>query len=395
MGSKLIITKWNGRIISALIEQNELLQISAYRETSESSLGNVYLGKVKNIVKNINAAFVEIEPGNVCFLPLTNHIHPVFANRSSETKIQIGDELLVQIQKEDGKRKSPFATTELTLTGKYSVLIHGSSGIGISSKITDINIRTRLRRISKPMLEDGIGLILRTNAMQADDEIIQNEMMRLKQDYKKLIEYGVQRNCYSLLYHPIPSYLWEIRDVFSPSVEVIKTDDLELYEQIKQYLEEYQTEDLEKLSYYQDNMLSLANLYSIPSKIENALKEQVWLNSGAYLVIQPTEALTVIDVNTGKAVTKNKEMEETFFRVNCEAAAEIAHQLRVRNLSGIIVIDFINMEFVKHQRELLKQLDEYLKVDPVKTVLVDMTALHLVELTRHKVRKPLHEQMEY
>ena len=166
-----------------------------------------------------------------------------------------------------------------------------------------------------------------------------------------------------------------------------------MYEEMKEYLANYQKEDLEKLSFYSDNLLSLSKLYGVETKLENALREKVWLKSGGSLIIQPTEALTVIDVNTGKAVNGKKKVQETFLKVNLEAAEEIAKQIRLRNLSGIIIVDFISMDDKAAQKKVMQLLAELFKKDPIKTTLIDMTALNLVEITRKKVRKPLHEQI--
>lgn len=392
----LILTKQTQgskkRIISAFFQEDELVQISAAKE-EEDIISNIYIGKVKNIIKNIQAAFVEFAPGQVCFLSLKESNHPIFCSGEKKEKIQIGDEIIVQIQKEDAKRKAPLGITDFSLTGKYAVLLHGSFGIFISSKIEKPEQKKALRKLAKPYLEEGFGYILRTNAVEAEQGLVEKELQHLKQTYQNLIRFGLCRTCFSVLYKPIPSYLWDVRDVFSPSLSFIKTDDKALYEQIKDYLQKYQPEDLDKLLFFQDDSISLSAIYGISAKLEQALNEVVHLKSGAYLVIQRTEALTVIDVNTGKAIAGTKESEETFYRVNCEAAKQIAKQIRLRNLSGIILVDFINTKQGEHKEQLLSFFREYLAKDPVKTVLVDMTALHLVEITRKKVRNPLYEQM--
>lgn len=212
--------------------------------------------------------------------------------------------------------------------------------------------------------------------------------------YHKIRKFGVHQQRFSLLYQTPPNYICDIRDSYTDNVEEFITDDEELYAHMKAYLETYQSEDLGKLRLYKDDLLSLTNLYGLNDKLSDAIRPMVWLKSGGSLVIQPTEALTVIDVNTGKAVAGKKKVQETFLKVNREAAKEIAKQIRLRNLSGIIIIDFIDMELKKDQDLLMEELEEYFKKDPVKTMLVDMTALGLVEVTRKKVRKPLHEQVE-
>ena len=163
-----------------------------------------------------------------------------------------------------------------------------------------------------------------------------------------------------------------------------------MYEEIKEFLEEHQPEDLEKLRLYSDKLLPLYKLYSIEKHVENALKERVWMKSGAYLVIQPTEALTVIDVNTGKCIDKKRD-DRAYLKINIEAAKEAARQIRLRNLSGIILIDFINLSSKELMDELMEYFGKELRRDPIATTLVDITKLQLVEVTRKKIRKPFHE----
>jgi ribonuclease G len=219
-------------------------------------------------------------------------------------------------------------------------------------------------------------------------------MNYLINEYEDIRKYGIHKSRFSLIYQTPPNYICDIRDGYSNKIDEFVTDDPKLYEHIKNYLELYQPEDMDKLRFYEDPILSLNNLYGISEKVNEAIRPMVWMKSGGTLVIQPTEALTVIDVNTGKAVAGKKKVQETFLKVNREAAVEIAKQIRLRNLSGIIVIDFIDMELKKDKELLMAELEKYLLKDPVKTTLVDMTALGLVEITRKKVRKPLHEQVE-
>jgi ribonuclease G len=393
MNNKLIITKQDNQIISAIYEGNDMVQVNIDHRENISILGNIYIGKVKNIVKNINAAFVEIGDGKMCYLSLAENLYPIYVKPKQTDKLVVGDELLVQISKEDIKTKAPVVTTNINFTGKYVVLIHGRSMIGISSKIEDENERKRLRNLMKAYKEDSYGFIVRTNAVHMNKERIHEEIMFLKKQYEELKQYGIHKSLFSLLYQNPPGYICDIRDGYGDRIDEILTDDLEIHKNIKEYLENYQKEDLAKLHFYEDDMISLKNLYSVNSKLEKGLNEKVWLKSGATLIIQPTEALTVIDVNTGKAISGKKNVEDTFFKVNMEAAQEIAKQIRLRNLSGIIIIDFIDMSKQEYKVNLMKALEELFRKDPIKTTLVDMTALNLVEITRKKVRKPLHEQM--
>ena len=179
-------------------------------------------------------------------------------------------------------------------------------------------------------------------------------------------------------------------NLYDSEVEQVLTDDELLYREIKSYLVEHQPEDVDRLSFYQDDLLPMKKLYSLESQLSQALQERVWLKSGGYLIIQPTEALTVIDVNTGK-FEGGKKKETAFLKINCEAAVEIARQLRLRNLNGIIIVDFINMEEEASKAALLSEFDAQLRRDPIRTTLVDMTKLSLVEVTRQKRERPLAE----
>lgn len=402
MGNKLVFVRQENRIISAFFEGMNLVQVSLNDLERAGILGNIYLGKVKNIVKNINAAFVEIEDGRMCYYSMSENRYPIMANNQVEDerkeglkqgKVKVGDELLVQVVKEDVKTKAPVVSANINFTGKYVALTYGKSTIGVSSKISDEKERRRLKNIATQYQNRECGFILRTNAAFIPEEKIKEEIENLINTYQNIRNFGIHKNRFSLVHETPPNYICDIRDGYAENIDSFITDDKELYDRIKDYLTNYQAEDLDKLRYYEDPLLSLVNLYGVHEKLEEALRSYVWLKSGGTLVIQPTEALTVIDVNTGKAVAGKKKVQETFLKVNREAAKEIARQIRLRNLSGIIIIDFIDMDSKKNQELLMRELDEYLKMDPIKTTLVDMTALGLVEVTRKKVRKPLHEQI--
>jgi ribonuclease G len=394
MKEKLLIMKQKNQIITAVYAGSEMLQVSIDHKNASTLLGNIYIGKVKNIVKNINAAFVEIADGRMCYLPMKENGNPIYTKTKNSYNLVIGDELLVQISKEDVKTKAPVVTSNLNFTGKYVVLIHGKSTIGISSKIEDESERRRLKGILQDYKNDSYGFVVRTNSICQPEEQIRKEIQVLIDKYEEMKTYGIHKTTFSLLYQTLPGYLSGIRDSYSNRIDEIITDDKEIYDAVYQFLDNYQKEDLPKLHYYEDKLISLSNLYSLHTKLENALREKVWLKCGGTIIIQPTEALTVIDVNTGKATSGKKEVQETFFKVNMEAAYEIAKQIRLRNLSGIIIIDFIDMEYDNHKQQLMKKLDELFRLDPIKTTLVDMTALNLVEVTRKKVKKPIYEQIK-
>lgn len=388
--TRIITYLKDGVLADALYEDSRLAELTLLPAGKASILGNIYTGKVKNIVKNIQAAFVEIENGVICYLPLEDVRRPVYTGPKKQERLAEGDELLVQVSREAVKTKAPSVTTNISLTGKYLVLTTGNRVIGYSSKLK-ADEKTRLKKLLEGWELLPVGLIVRTNAGQAEPQELKKEYDRLCRKYRFLVEQAVHRTVYSCVMRSRPAYLTSILGSRSESLKEILTDDAGLYEQIREFLEEEMPEDMEKLRLYKDRMLPLKALYRLEKGLEDALSAKVWLKSGAYLVIEPTEALTVIDVNTGKCI-KGKDKQETIRKINQEAAKEIAGQLRLRNLSGIILVDFVDMEKREEQHALLLKMREFLKRDPQKAAAVDMTQLGLMELTRRKQKKTLLEQ---
>lgn len=396
MGNTLLITKLNGNdmscIATALYSGERLLEITLEPLNQQSILGNIYVGRVKNIVKNLNAAFIEIAPGMPCYYPLDEMKRPLFVKKINSRGLVQGDELVVQVSKENSKSKPPKVTTNLNFTGKYLVLSSENTQIGFSKKLEEQK-REELKQELCFGNPGELGVIVRTNAADASKEEILEEYEWLKQEYVHLKETAPYRTVFSCLKESTPEYLHILQNVNQSQLTSILTDDLELLGKIRGYLEHFQPEDLEKLTFYEDGMLSLSKLYRLEHRLGEALQEKVWLKSGGYLVIQPTEALTVIDVNSGKSISK-KQVQEHYLAINLEAAEEIAHQLRLRNLSGIIIVDFIDMKSSQSQEQLMQKLRSAVSKDTVPVQVVDMTKLNLVELTRKKVKKTLAEQAE-
>lgn len=392
MNRKLVITKLQNKIFTTLLENNEVAQlhcVSEQMQENKITLGNIYIGKVKNIVANINAAFIEIAKGVECYYAIGENPTPVFTKKIGKKSICIGDELIVQVSREAVKTKVPTVTSKLEFTGKYAVLTHGDTRIGISAKLSKEE-KERLTKIAREYASNQYGLILRTNAKEVGEEMIRTELEKLIQEYQRMLQFASTRVCFSCLKSAPKQYLMELKNIYQEGLTDIVVEDESIYQEVKAFLAESQPEDLEKLRFYEDKMLPLHKLYSIEKRIEDALKERVWLKSGAYLVIQPTEALTVIDVNTGKCIDKKRD-DRAYLKINMEAAKEAARQIRLRNLSGIIIIDFINLSEKEFTDELLDFFERELKKDPIATTLVDITKLHLVEVTRKKIRKPFHE----
>ena len=408
MGS-LIITRRFDKIMTLLIEDNRLLLASA-DEPDAINVGDIYIGKVMNVLKNIDGAFLDIEKGITCFLPLDKSNHVTLLNREFDGRIIAGDELLVQVEKDAIKTKNAQVTTNLSFTGKYCVITTGKKSLGFSTKLSkeckqslkdyinqyfsdypfDLVTMTNRGTIS----DMEYGIVVRTNAGKLFDyQLLCEEIVMLMTRCLELIDKAKYRTVYSKMKETPDHYITSIRDTYSNLYDKIVTDDPVIHEKLKEYLRVNQPEDLKKLHLYNDPSLSINALYGLEAKLETATNKTVWLKSGGYLVIEPTEALTVIDVNTGKNISKRSK-EDNFYAINKEAAAEIAIQLRLRNLSGMILVDFINMESKEQESALLLLLTDMVHKDPVKTKVVDMTPLGLVEITRKKVHKTLLEQLK-
>ena len=379
------------RTVYAFYENDHAAELSCLPAGGESLLGNIYVGKVKNIAANISAAFIEIANGQLCYYALNDNDAPIFTTPKKKNTLVAGDELLVQVSREAVKTKAPTVTANLNFAGKYLVLTSGKHHLGLSSKLSPED-KQRLRTIAEPFLGKDFGIIVRTNAAEASEDELRAELGELTEAYRHTVETGRNRACFSLIYKEPSAYAARLRGLRADSFNKIVTDRADIYRELKAYLTDRQPADLPKLYFYEETAPSLDSVYGLSKAFEEAGKERVWLKSGGYLVIQPTEALTVVDINTGKYTGKKKK-DDTFLKINLEAARELARQLRLRNLSGIIVADFIDMDREEDKQTLMAVLASELKKDPVRTSLVDMTPLGLVEITRKKVQKTLAEQV--
>lgn len=387
---KVIILKRKNCILLFLMDAGGRPQLirTATLPENEDILGNIYVGKVAEVIPGIRAAFVSISSFLKVFLPLSDCTLPLLTNRIYDGKLKQGDELVLQINAPALKTKQPKATTKLSLTGQYCVCKRDGHGISCSGKM-DKEAAARLKEaIKKEEIKDRkkYSFILRTNAgMLTNLTPLFEEMKIFISFFNELEQIYNHRNLYSCLYHSEPEIIKQLKDIPTSEYEEIVTDEPDLYELLSASLKD------EKIRLYQDDMLPLSKLYSIDTHLQEALGKKVWLKCGGYLVIEPTEAMIVIDVNSGKAESKGKKSQDYYLKVNLEAAGEVARQLRIRNYSGMIMVDFINMESREDNDKLLSFLDECLKEDKIKTRLVDMTALGIVEITRKKTSRPLGE----
>jgi len=392
MDKQLVITNYKNKIISLIYEDHQLVEIKTDENTCDVRIGDICIGKVKNIVKNINAAFVEIQEGIVGYYSLIENKKHHFVNVKKNNKITTGDEIIVQVITDNIKTKSIALTGNLNFTGRNIVLTVNKPFIGVSAKICHADEKKRLKAILEPYMNEEYGFIVRTNAKSIEAGTLIDETKKLIHKYNHVMEQARYAVCFTKVYIGKTSYLKAVGDLYGKNLVKIITDSPQVYSELSRLFINQGLPSESVLEFYDDSLVSLIKLKNIETQIERTLKEQVWLKSGASIVIQQTEALTAIDVNTGKFAGK-KNIDDTFLKINLEAALEIGRQLRLRNLSGIILIDFINMKKPVYQEHLLDELTKVLSKDSVKTVVLGMTKLNLVEVTRKKEQKPLHEQL--
>ena len=382
---KLVVTHYENKILQATIHEGKVtdLNLSEYATV----LGNIYVGKVTNIVDNINACFIDYGDKLPCYYSLDDN-DIIYADGRDHSKLRIGDEMVVQISRDAVKTKNPVGSSELTLRGDYSV-VHTGSQIGVSGKINSKKLRDDLKKLARETLPENMGCIIRTNAADTDPDIIKKELNNLAGRLAQILRAATTRKCFSCLFRNPPEYIENITLIGSQKIDEFVTDDPDIFNAFREYSDKKGLSDINAVL-YSDDSCPLSAIYNLKKEVEGALKERVWLKSGAYLIIQQTEAMVVVDVNTGKSVS-GKDMAQHMLKVNTEAAIETCRQLRLRNLSGIIVIDFINMknpdDIYKIRDVLIKELSD----DPIPAKYVDITKLGLIELTRKKLKRPLHE----
>ncbi len=344
-------------------------------------VGNVYVGRVDRVLPSMGAAFVSVRKDQNVYLPL-----------SPEASMKAGDEILIQIERMGMGDKLPTTKTDIEQVSRYRICRVNGKGMHFSKKLSPSVVTAFKEALSARGMAGrrDFGFTIRTNIDALKDyEEAFHEIEEQIGNAARIREAASHRSIYSCLYQDTPEYLSYIKGIPLASYEEIVTEDPGIYEDLQKLF------PAEKLRLYTDASYPLEKLYSISTHLKEALSEKVWLKNGGYLIIQKTEAMTVIDVNSGKgSEKKGNSKEDMVFAMNCEAAAEIARQLRLRNHSGIIVVDFINMEEEPHKQQLLTRFDQYLKEDKLPSRVVDLTPLGIVEVTRKKFNKPLKEMLD-
>lgn len=369
----------------AILEENELMELSVERNLHDHIVGNIYKGRIQNVLPGMQAAFVDIGYEKNAFLYIGDGLpKDAVKSISKNETFHVGQNVLIQIVKDAIGTKGPRATTHLTLPGRYVVLMPTVDYIGISRRIEETDERERLKAVAEKICPSGMGMIVRTVAQGKSEEVLEKDIHYLANLWQSITARSRVSGALTLLYRDADLVIRIVRDYLSSDVEELIIDHQESYQRVCDLLQTT-PELLEKVKLY-TGQEGVFKHYSINEEIEKMGKREVELKSGGSIVIDKTEALTVIDVNTGKFVGKTN-LSDTVFQTNIEAAEEITKQIRLRDIGGIIIVDFIDMETEEQKQTILNVLEEKVKKDRTKTNIVDITSLGLVEMTRKKSRK--------
>lgn len=387
---------------AAIIEDEKVVEVLIEREEERRINANIYKGKVANVLPGMESAFVNIGLEKNAFLYVNDlrefeekYLDGICnSERPIEDILTVGDEVVVQVLSEPRGTKGARVTTHYTIPGKYLVLMPNNNHIAISKKIKEEEERNRLEEIVRDLKPENMGVIIRTAAQGKNIFHFEREMEYLVKKWEDIEKKTSTAKIGEVLYKDNGIVATVLRDIFSNEIDELVIDNEEAYWEVIDYINAFSEKTLKtKIKLYNDDEIGIFERYGIEKEIENALKEEVRLECGGYLVIQKTEALISIDVNTGKN-TGSYNLEQTVLNTNLEAAREIPRQLRLRNLGGIIIIDFIDMRLEEDKLKVLEALEQNLSKDRIKNNIVHFTDLGLIEMTRKRTGKPLYNYFQ-
>ncbi|MBP1734335.1 MAG: ribonuclease, Rne/Rng family [Deltaproteobacteria bacterium] len=398
MASELIINVTFNETRIAFLENGVLVEFFIEKKNDNSMVGNIYKGKVARIVPGMDAAFVDIGLAKSAFLYVGDIIldrmmyeeyddsdYHVTLNERIEGVLEEGQELTVQVSREPIGQKGTRVTSKVTLPGRLLVLMPGTEHIGVSRRIEQEEERKKLATMLKDEIcPKGYGLIARTASEGKTKEELGADLNFLKRIWESIQEKAKTVRAPSILHQDLGIIFRVIRDLHSHNLKKIIVDDVFVYERVGEFLKDYLPEQGCEVVYF-DEKDPIFEVFGIEIEIAKLLHKKIWLKSGGYIVLDYTEALTVIDVNTGRYLGK-KDLEDTILRTNLEAVKEIAYQIRLRNIGGIIIIDFIDMERKESRETVFQALIDALKKDRIKTFAYPISELGLVQITRKRTR---------
>jgi ribonuclease G len=397
MSTEILINASFHEARAAVVEEGMLQELFIERPSRRGLISNIYKGRVSRVLPGMQAAFIDIGLERTAFL----HASDIYDRRHADTGLEPprtdniralvaeGDDLLVQVVKDPLGTKGARLTTYITLPSRFLVFMPQGGGVGVSARIENEAERERLRAAVQAGVQenDTAGFIVRTAAEVATPEALQSDMSYLRRLWEFIRQKGLRTAPGKLVHADLALHLRILRDLLRPDVDRILVDNAEAHREMVEFARAFMPDAIRRIELYTEAR-SLFELHHVEEEIQKALERKVPLKSGGYLIIDQTEAMTTIDINTG-AFVGHRNLEETIFRTNLEAAVAIARQLRLRNLGGIIIIDFIDMELAEHRRQVIQELERALAADHVKTSISSVSPLGLVEMTRKRTRESL------
>ncbi len=382
---------------AAVVEGGILQELFLERASRRGLISNIYKGRVSRVLPGMQAAFIDIGLERTAFLHASDIVDPnqtatdlePARTESIRTLTAEGNEILVQVVKDPIGTKGARLTTYITLPSRYLVYMPQGSGVGVSARVESESERERLRAAVQRFVapDENAGYIVRTAAEDATAEALQADMIYLRKLWEFIRQRGLRTQPGNLVHADLPLHLRILRDLLRPDVDRVLVDQAAPYREMQEFAASFMPAALPRIELYSEPR-PLFELHNVEEEIQKALERKVPLKSGGYAIIDQTEAMTTIDINTG-AFVGSRNLEETIFRTNLEAAVAVARQLRLRNLGGIIIIDFIDMEEPEHRRQVIQALERALAADHVKTNISSVSPLGLVEMTRKRTRESL------
>ena len=415
MKKEIYISESMGESRIAIIEDSTLVEVYVEKQDKARMVGNIYKGQVENVLPGMQAAFVDIGYDINAFLPFSEIENPAYladiddsdqkASRGKNGQhrnrkkyqdninvdLKSGQDIYVQVIKEAFAGKGPRVTTEIALPGRLLVLVPNAKYIGISKKIWDKYERRRLKKIVSSLKDKEMGVIVRTVAEGKSEESLKNDFSMLLDNWEKLESKSKRSKGTTLIYEDLETASSVIRDLFTPDISKILIDSKKMYRKLQSYVEEVSPNMANRLEHYKEKQ-PLFESMGFESELDKLLRPKVWMKSGAYLIIEKTEAMVVVDVNSGRFVGK-KNHEENSLKINIETCREVARQLRLRDLSGLVVIDFIDMKEESNRRKVYYELRKELKKDRAKVAVSPISEFGLLEMTRQRIRLSLLDSM--
>jgi len=403
MDEELLINVSGFETRVALIQNHVLAEVHLQRSGPYSLTGNIYNGRVERILPGMQAAFVNVGLGRPGFLhardidsPRISVAEPDPQQKDIRDLVHEGQTLLVQIAKDPIATKGARLTTNIALASRYLVLMPLNAHIGISQRIEDPAERERLHLVTQAArtaagCAESNGFIVRTAAEGVAKMLLEADVHMLLRVWQRVDERSRSQNAPALVYQELPLHTRVIRDFAGPELKAVRIDEPQTYQRVRDFVDQFLPEYVDRVQFYDDEV-AMFDRYGVEDEIERALQSRVVLRSGGHLVIEQTEAMTTIDVNTGGFVGA-RSLEDTVFRTNLEAAAILPRQLRLRNLGGIVVVDFIDMEDEEHRRQVLRTLEKACEGDPARIRISGISELGLVQISRKRTRESLRQQV--